>query len=851
MGNRKIVRLLCSMFVLVFSLSLLGAAEEEPWYLGKKIVSFTNTGLQNVPENIVADIQYEYIGKSFSDQLFNELQGKLYALDQFQYFLAEAQRTGEGDTELSIAMSFYELPYIETVQISGNDSIKQKDITEVLLAGQGTFLQEQNIELSKEKIKTLYFEKGYADATVESSYTLDEATNLVTLSYAITENSQKRIGEITFEGNEALSSDLLKKQVESKAVSYFNAGYYNASSIETDKQKLIAFYLKNGYIDAKITDVRTEDISSEDEKYIRLRLVYTIEEGDQWFFGGIKVEGNTVFTDEQFQNLLTLKTGSVMDVARVQQEISNVADLYWNNGYIFNLMSTDESRDEENHILTYTLNVQENQQATIEEIRLEGLTKTKPYVFLRELTFKEGDIFSKEKLIKSAQNIYNTLIVTDVQFDIITGSEDGKVIPVYTVVEGNQMDIQFGATFGGNVDGFPVSGFLQWSDKNLGGTGRDLSIATNLSPDTQSVSVSFNDGWVKDRRWSNGLTFSFERSVKDSGLQRGTTSDYYTGHDSENFEDNPYPYGYESYESYLAADQALPSARYLMEYIYYRVALGYNTGYTFMFDAGALNITGGLSIGLNKAEYDKNVYDPFEKLIYRYGEKWQFSNRLTLGFAWDGRDLIENTSKGYYLSQSFTYAGGILFGLSNYIRSSSSASGYITLFTFDLEEKPANVVLGATTTVNVMLPQFYQGEDDTWAWRDAKEGATRYEMLYIDGMNIGRGFSVVYDQSLLWDNQLSISWPLAHNILSAEAYASATGVVSQLSDLTSFGALNWYFSMGAGIKLKVPGFPLGLYLVKNATFMDNVFAWKGGNIFKGSADDSGLKLVLAITTSLY
>ena len=159
------------------------------------------------------------------------------------------------------------------------------------------------------------------------------------------------------------------------------------------------------------------------------------------------------------------------------------------------------------------------------------MTKTKPYVFERELTFAKGDIFSKEKLIKSAQNIYNTLIVTDVQFDIINGTQEGSVIPVFTVVEGNQMDIQFGATFGGNVDGFPVSGFLQWSDKNLGGTGRDLAIATNLSPDTQNISISFTDGWFRNRRWSNGLSFNFERSVKDSALQRGIGSKYYTGHD--------------------------------------------------------------------------------------------------------------------------------------------------------------------------------------------------------------------------------------------------------------------------------------------------------------------------------
>ncbi|MDD3930075.1 MAG: BamA/TamA family outer membrane protein, partial [Sphaerochaeta sp.] len=245
------------------------------------------------------------------------------------------------------------------------------------------------------------------------------------------------------------------------------------------------------------------------------------------------------------------------------------------------------------------------------------------------------------------------------------------------------------------------------------------------------------------------------------------------------------------------------------------------------------------------------LYDPYEKLIQRYGSDWQFSNRINLSFAWDGRDRIQNTSRGYYLSQGFTYAGGILFGLSNYIKTSTSASAYTTLFTFDLDEKPANVVLGVTSSISAMLPQYYNNEDEgAWGWYDAKMGATRYEMLYIDGMNTARGFNVVFDQALLWDNQVAITWPLAHNVLSAEIYGSATAVSPVLDGLT-MSDLSWYYSMGAGIKLKVPGFPLGLYLVKNASYIDNTFAWDGGTIFKGSSDDSGLKLVLAITTTLY
>jgi outer membrane protein insertion porin family len=217
-----------------------------------------------------------------------------------------------------------------------------------------------------------------------------------------------------------------------------------------------------------------------------------------------------------------------------------------------------------------------------------------------------------------------------------------------------------------------------------------------------------------------------------------------------------------------------------------------------------------------------------------------------------GRSRFDREYQPWILPEPILHLrGGILGGLSNYIRTSSSASGYLTLFTFDLNEKQANVVLGVTTSLSAMLPQYSKHYDTgVWDWYDAKEGATRYEMLYIDGMNTGRGFQVIFDQAYLWDNQVSISWPLAQNVLSAELYASATGVSPDLNTIKATD-LAWYFSMGAGVKLKVPGFPLGLYLVKNATYIDDAFSWEGGNIFKGTSADSGLSLVLAITTTLY
>ena len=348
-----------------------------------------------------------------------------------------------------------------------------------------------------------------------------------------------------------------------------------------------------------------------------------------------------------------------------------------------------------------------------------------------------------------------------------------------------------------------------------------------------------------DKRWSNSVSLSFSHKKVEGELQRAdSTVPYYDGRN----ENDTYPRGYDSSASWINSSKSYPSAKDLMDYRLFTFSLGYSTGYTFIYDVGRLSFSGGLSVSLNKAVYDKEKYDPFEKLIYKYGQAWQFSNKLTLSAQWDGRDYVTNTTKGYVLGASMTYAGGLLGGLSNYIKLTGSAAGYLKLFSFQTkDEKTKNIMLCASTSANVMLPQLYNYEG-SFGFHDPKLGATKYEMLYIDGMTIGRGFSTITDQAFLWDNMLEVSYQLVDNVIQAEAFVSATGIKNNLGKASN---LNWYFAAGAGIKLKISGFPLGLYLVKNATLIDNTFAWQGGSYFhRNNAAGSGMSLVLAISTSL-
>ena len=847
-------KLVLTIIMAIVALSFTLSAEE--WYYNKKMSEFTFSGLKNIPESEINDALYVYRYKPFTDETYAELEKKLYAIDGVDFFIAIPEEID--DENFRIAFEFYEIPMVSAIVYEGNNALKTRELREAVTSlAVGNFIDPTStavFDSAKSQIIAAYTAKGFMNVPVE--YELEENTedNTFKITFYITEGEQTRVTKILFTGNEHFDSASLKKEVKSKVKSLFNNGYLDEDKLRTDAANIAAYYQKNGYIDVIVSDPIIEYVESSSTKFLEATVTFDIVEGKQWFYGGMEVTGNTIFSDEDIKKVQSMKVGSVLNLETVQAEYGAIADLYYNEGYIANGMDISNVRDDTDMTVKFYLDITEGPQAVVEQILITGLEKTKEYVMRRELTINPGEVFSKAKLITSAQNLYNTGLLANLDYDLMFGQTENGVILDFILQEGKTKDIQFGATFGGTLNQFPVSGFIQWQDRNLFGKAQTFGVGVTLSPDTQSIDLSFGDTWFRNHRWSNSISLGFARSVHSGELQLGTNApEYYTGRNG----DKTWPLGYSSAEQWSNSSNEYPSSKDLMKYNLLTISLGWNTGYTFIYDVGRLSLYGGLSFSRNKAFYDPK-FIPFEKLIYKYGLDWQWSNKLSLGIQWDGRDYITNTTKGYLLSTSVTYAGGFLGGLSNYIKLNTSAAGYLKLFSVHLkEEGTKNIMLCVSTSASFMLPQFYNYESNGLRFWDPKLGATKYEMLYIDGMTIGRGFNMVIDQAFLWDNMVEISYPLVENILQAELFVSATGVNSELNQVKQ--GINWYFASGGGIKLKIQGFPLGLYLVKNWTYkhqsvtsMEGDRTWEsiGGTFFNFGRNDRGMSLVLAISTSL-
>ncbi len=703
------------------------------------------------------------------------------------------------------------------------------------------------MKYDKDSIIDLYYAKGYPDVSVET-YVLEQEDSTVKVTFTVDEGSQTRIKEIFFSGNEAFSDSDLKDQLSIKVQSLLSKGVFQENKLENDKLALETYYRDRGYIDVKVVEVKREIVESKNGRNY-LSLTFYFDEGNQWTFGEINISGNQLFSDDELLLLIHHKQGDLINKTRFDMDFARLSDLYYNDGYIYNDIQLKETRDEQNHTVSYTLNIIEKGRAHIENIIIKGNVKTLDFVLYREIPLSEGDIFSKQKVIAGIQNLYNTGLFSTVAPETPYGSAEGLMDLVINVEEGKNTDIQFGVTFTGAAGEYPVAGFLKWNENNFRGRGETLSIGTELSPIKQSVILGFNEKWLMGKRWSAGTNFSFTHQLY-TGIMQDIMPDRFT-EDEYNSDDTAAPDPYNSYEEWRAAvdnGETIDSA-YLMEYDNLKFSLGANTGYTFHTFLGRLTTATGVSSSLNSISYDPEEYRPFNPAIRNNLDNWLFNNKLWINLIWDKRDFVTNPTGGFVLNQLTTYAGGILGGQTHYIKSQSKAEAFLKLIDIPVSESyNFKTVFAAHTSFSAVLKQYYS-DDSVWNWN---LNATTGDMLYTDGMNIARGWHFSQDGEAMWDNWVELRMPIAENVLWGDIFFSGTGFWQDLNKVQAMELSDFMFSFGTGIRFTIPGLPIGLYLTKRFSFPDGNFEWQPGEIFRDPDDpNSGVQLVIAFQFGLF
>ena len=831
MKFRVIVLLLLATAVFVFS------QEDDTWYHDKPIGDIIFSGLSNVSQSELDGLMNPYKGRIFTYDLFWEIQGRLYALEYFDRIEPSLHRANHAGSEVIIRFTVTERPVIGRINFIGISGATRRELNQVIISRVNDIFNQAKVRVDIEAIINRYLEKGYPNVVVTASESIAGDSRII-LNFHITENEMISISRIEFQGNTRFSERVLRGQLSLRQRSIINNGAFQEAKLLADIESITRYYGDRGYIDAVVRDVtRTYEA---DSRRTNLVLTFLIEEGAEFRFGGVTFEGNVIFSTEQLSRLITSKQGDVVNMTRLEMDMQRVADLYFENGYIFNSLTRTPFRNDQTNEISYSISIIERSRAYIENIIIIGNEKTRDSVILREIPLEPGDVFSRTKVLDAMRNLFNLQFFSMVMPDTLPGSTENLMDLIFTVEEQPTTDIQFGLTFSGSADpdSFPISGLIKWTDRNLAGTGNELGVEVNSTViDSTSIALNYMHRWIFGLPLSVGIDFTADFSRRLAHLNNGGLNNNQIWHGSEV---GAYPDGFNSYGDYLA-NRGNTSREYLMTYDQWYLSLGFSTGYRWLTAAGNIMLRGGIRFGMTHINYDE-ANRPFDPALRAGNNRWTPRNSFWLNFALDQRDIFYDPSSGYFFSQRFGFNGIFPGEREYYIRSDTRAQYYLTLWDLFVTD---NWSFKGVLAIQVGLSAIFRQPGRNLSIEDANK-------LAIDGMFIGRGWREDFHNKglLLLDNWIELRIPLARGILAWDFFFDAVAVDGIDGDyFRGFSVENMRFGFGGGLRFTIPQFPIRLALAKRFKVENGSVRWMRGGLFSGNNPSGGIDLVMSFAIS--
>ncbi len=472
--------------------------------------------------------------------------------------------------EIWIDIYLQERPRLADVNFYGVSKSEKEDITKKVLLLRGSQITDHMVNSAERTIKGIFTEKGFLNTEV-NVVQRDDTTqnNSLVLDIYIDKKEKVKVNNIEIDGNEALSDNDLEramKKTNEKAIrNFFRTKKFLESEYKTDKVNMVNKYNEKGYRDAVIVADSISQVEVGRKQKPRVNLDLEVEEGNKYYFGDIRWVGNTVYPSDYLSTRLGIKKGDVFNQKILDKRLfdndEGLNNVYLDQGYLFFNLEPIEVNIYSDTI-DYEMRIYEGKQATINEVRIVGNTKTHEHVARRELRTYPGDLFSKTLLMRSYRELAQLghFDPEAIKPDVQPHPEDGTVDIEYQLQEKANDQIELSGGWGaGMFVGSVGLKFANFSVRNTfnkeawrplpTGDGQTLSVRYQTSGRYyRTVSLSFIEPWLGGKKPN-----SFSVSLSHSRINYSANK-YYQSYSpyGSSYGYSPYgsSYGYSPYSSY-------------------------------------------------------------------------------------------------------------------------------------------------------------------------------------------------------------------------------------------------------------------------------------------------------------
>lgn len=493
------------------------AGQQAPGFkVGSVVIKFVGTA--NVNEQVVRANMQIRDGSEFDEVTIDRDIRSLYRTGLFEFVEMKYEPVDARTYNLVVEVT----PKFRVlgVRFEGNQKMKTNRLEKEVKTKPNQALDERQVKEDAEKLREFYQKAGYNQVSINYTIERDRIGGFGTVIFKIREGSKVKIAEIRFVGNKNVTARKLRGVIETKKWWLFSwltgSGRFKDDQFEDDLDKLRDHYRELGFLDVEIPQDKVLFNYPSPEKLV---LVINITEGRQYRVGEISFSGNKLFDSALLRRVVRQRTGMVFVPSRLDKDRERLDDFYGKDGYLDTRVSLTRKPNLGTGAIDVEYRIVESEKFFVESVVIEGNTKTKSTVVLRELVLGPGDVFNTVMMKISQLRLENTRFFESTNVTPQETNIPGRRNLRIAVREGRTGNLTFGAGFSSleratlfaevsqsNFDLFNRRSFFQ-------GDGQKFRLRMQLGSLSSEVVLSFEEPWLFQKQL--GLGFSVFRTSSE------------------------------------------------------------------------------------------------------------------------------------------------------------------------------------------------------------------------------------------------------------------------------------------------------------------------------------------------
>ena len=469
-------------------------------------------GLQRVePGTIFASLPFR-IGDQYNDEKGSAAIRALFALGLFKDVRIEVQND-------VVIVVVEERPTINAIDFAGIKEFDKDNLRKALRdvgLTEGRPFDQSLADRAEQELKRQYIERSFYGAQVVTTVTPIER-NRVNLTFTVTEGEPARIREIRIVGAHAFSESSLKKLFDLDTGNwlsfYTKSDRYSRTKLNADIETLKSYYLSRGYLEFRVDSTQVAISPSKEE----ISITINVTEGQRYVVSGVKLAGNYLGKEKEFESLITVKPGEPYNADQVTATTKAFTDYFGNFGYAFAQIEARPVIDRENRRVALVLVADPSRRAYVRRINIQGNNRTRDEVIRREFRQFESSWYDGDKIKLSRERLDRLGYFKEVNVETVDvpGAPDEVDLNV-KVEEKPTGSLQVGAGFSQAEKLTLTFGIKQ---ENAFGTGNYLAVDVNTSKYNRTLAFSAVNPYFTQDGISRGfdLYYRSSRPYEDQG----------------------------------------------------------------------------------------------------------------------------------------------------------------------------------------------------------------------------------------------------------------------------------------------------------------------------------------------